>query len=850
MLITNEQRQIIEDRFNQLRLHDEAKNRLYALLEECNEDERICMKYLYAFMSDEDLASYDETLFIKFVRQALKVREIAPWGSKIDGAMFLNYVLQHRINNENIEFYREDFFNEIFSRIKDLDLYEAAIEVNYWCFEKATYQSTDIRTASPLTVLKNAYGRCGEESTLGVAALRSVGIPARQVYAPRWAHCDDNHAWVEVWTGSEWHFLGACEPEPILDTGWFILPASKGMLVHSQAFSTFTTDEEVVFKTARHTEVNCSKHYAKTQEVTVQIKDVKGEVVEGANVRFEIINYSELFPITELITDANGEVKFLTGFGDIIIYVHKEGITNWKQLDVRLQDRLEITLPDAPVKEVDTQYLTLVPAEGYMEEGHQLTDEQKESHETRNTKALAGREAFKATFYVGEKAKALAAAYAPFEAEVQECLEKSLGNYSEIINFFQDEETKDYLEYKVKLLSTLSKKDHTDITCELLKSHLVEAMKWQGDYSDEIFVPYVLSPRVAFEMIVPYRQAICEKLGQTLCESFKADPNKVYEYIQNEIEKSPETNYSIIYSSVIGMLDLKRGNAISREVLFVAICRALGVPARLNQQDHSLSYYQEGTWLEAGSQNGASTRTGTLVLTKESTDLDFDYMRTYTIGKLENGVYTTLELEGIAWEGESISYQVRPGHYRVITSNRQADGTILARFYYMDVVDGGVSKLVIGLTMESQDGANLTVTDREVTSLANECCMLSSLLEDKHNMIAYLDVAAEPTEHLLNEIIESQEKFNNLKPNIIFILDKPEDMQNATLQKALNAVPHIQVYYGFDKEELEEVYQGFQIPDRKLPLAYVMNDPMIASYAWAGYNVGIGEMLLKYLFTK
>lgn len=47
--------------------------------------------------------------------------------------------------------------------------------------------------------MKTAYGRCGEESTFTVAALRSVGIPARQVYTPRWAHTDDNHAWVEAW---------------------------------------------------------------------------------------------------------------------------------------------------------------------------------------------------------------------------------------------------------------------------------------------------------------------------------------------------------------------------------------------------------------------------------------------------------------------------------------------------------------------------------------------------------------------------------------------------------------------------------------------------------------------------
>ena len=60
-----------------------------------------------------------------------------------------------------------------------------------------------------------------KESTFLVTALRSIGIPARQLYVPWWAHCDDNHAWVEAQVDGSWHYLGACEPEEALDRGWF-----------------------------------------------------------------------------------------------------------------------------------------------------------------------------------------------------------------------------------------------------------------------------------------------------------------------------------------------------------------------------------------------------------------------------------------------------------------------------------------------------------------------------------------------------------------------------------------------------------------------------------------------------
>ena len=87
------------------------------------------------------------------------------------------------------------------------------MEINLWCSGQASYRASDTRTASPLAVYRSGLGRCGEESVFLASVLRSVGIPARQVYVPRWSHCDDNHAWVEAWCGGKWHYLGACEPE-------------------------------------------------------------------------------------------------------------------------------------------------------------------------------------------------------------------------------------------------------------------------------------------------------------------------------------------------------------------------------------------------------------------------------------------------------------------------------------------------------------------------------------------------------------------------------------------------------------------------------------------------------------
>jgi len=69
-------------------------------------------------------------------------------------------------------------------RVKGMTMYDAVLEINHWCHEMATYRPADARTSSPLATINSGYGRCGEESVLAVAALRSAGIPSRQVYTP------------------------------------------------------------------------------------------------------------------------------------------------------------------------------------------------------------------------------------------------------------------------------------------------------------------------------------------------------------------------------------------------------------------------------------------------------------------------------------------------------------------------------------------------------------------------------------------------------------------------------------------------------------------------------------------
>lgn len=304
---------------------EQAKNlpRVFAPVDEklqkCTEEVALACKYLYAFMPYSDIGNYPFEVFLDYAENGVKLWKENPQVADLPEEIFLNYVLFHRVNEEEIAQCRTYFRTEIGSRIQGMNFREAALEVNYWCAEEATYHCTDDRTLSAISVYRRGNGRCGEESVFTVNALRSVGIPARQVYAPKWSHCDDNHAWVEIWCDGKWYFLGACEPEEILNKGWFTNASSRAMMIHSRVFDTKIPEGEVIGTDGMVTMLNELKRYAVTKEIIVIVKDAQGLPTEKAEVSFEVLNYSEYAPIAEKKTDSKGTARLTTGLGSLHI---------------------------------------------------------------------------------------------------------------------------------------------------------------------------------------------------------------------------------------------------------------------------------------------------------------------------------------------------------------------------------------------------------------------------------------------------------------------------------------------------------------------------------------------------
>ena len=178
------------------------------------------------------------------------------------------------------------------------------------------------------------YGGCAPGSRYSGTA---------SVYA-RWAHTDDNHAWVEAWADGHWYFFGACEPEPVLNLGWFNSPASRGMLMHTKVFGRYNGPEEIMLETPNYTEINVIDNYAPTAKAIVTVTDADGQPVADAKVEFKIYNYAEFYTVATKYTDAEGKASLTAGKGDMLVWASRNGQFGYAKISFGKDDALQLSL--------------------------------------------------------------------------------------------------------------------------------------------------------------------------------------------------------------------------------------------------------------------------------------------------------------------------------------------------------------------------------------------------------------------------------------------------------------------------------------------------------------------------
>ena len=106
------------------------KSEIDAWIKSADEDEAVCMKYLYAYMHPCDIVSYDVEVIASYVKATLDMYANVPYAKKVPAELFFTYVLCVRVNNEDLDKSREWIYRQLVDRVKDKKtMVEAALEV-------------------------------------------------------------------------------------------------------------------------------------------------------------------------------------------------------------------------------------------------------------------------------------------------------------------------------------------------------------------------------------------------------------------------------------------------------------------------------------------------------------------------------------------------------------------------------------------------------------------------------------------------------------------------------------------------------------------------------------------------
>ncbi len=837
---------------------------LFAVLErdDLSHEQREALEFLYAYLPLVDLAEYDGDFFLDQVNGAFRARDHFDWGGEVPDYIFRHYVLVPRVNNEYLDDSRNVFFEQLKDRIDGMTMEQAALEINHWCHEKVTYRGSDRRTLAPLATVKTSWGRCGEESAFTTAALRAVGIPARQVYTPRWAHTDSNHAWVEVWTGSEWHYLGACEPEPELDVAWFSGPVKRMMMGHTKVIGLYDGPEEAVYVTKYYSELNLTGNYADTRRLNVTVVDTEGNTVEGAEVKFDVYNYGQFNPIVKLITDGDGKTAITTGLGDLLVWASRGDSYGYVKSGSADND-VTVTLDRVPGTEYVETIIMNVPKEKPVKE---LSREQTAANAVRLAYEDSVRNAYMQTFANEEYARELAARTGLDTAKTWEYLHAAQGNWRDVETFIEANAANTNL---FPFLASMLEKDLRDTPAQTLGDHLNGGSLGVGNLNggnfgggqgsaeridNDMFVRYVLSPRIGIELIRPWRAYF---LGGDSPKVF-ATPEEIVKYVAGNIAIYNDQTYAACYPTPQGVDEMGVADLYSRDIYFVALCRASGIPARLEPASRKPQYFSGGRWNDAqfgdpGKLLNRSKERLTL-LGDPKNIIEPGYESHYTLAYFADGDFHTLDFYGDpAFDKFPVNVELEEGYYRLMVGSRANDGSITIETRYFNVAKGRPVRAAVALPAVGDKIFVKGIVDMNtiVELDGGGKATLKELAKGKGLALIFADPDKEPTKHILQDLPQQAAELEEWGGGVLFMV--PDDKLSKAFDASQFGGLPSQVVWGVDRGRglLNAAAGAIRVDfSNNFPLTLYINSNGGVLYSEEGYRIGIGEGVLKTIMLE
>ena len=386
-------------------------------------------------------------------------------------------------------------------------------------------------------------------------------------------------------------------------------------------------------------------------------------------------------------------------------------------------------------------------------------------------------------------------------------------------------------------------------------------------YTYDVYKKGILPARISNELVRDWRQPLLKGMtdfanwvdssdnGRMYVkqrlqpEEYKQDYEALKQWTLENITVDDTGNYYNCPISPMGVYRLRHADPHSRDIFFVAACRAFGIPAYLDNATNILytwngTKWQKTEWSNQSDQTDLPTL-ACLTLTYHGKDPATPvYYPHFTIQKLENGDFRTFDFED---DPRMASFPatilLEPGTYCLSTGNRYSDGTVRSRMEFFEVKAGErITKEIVLLPLIPRMADAKSLPQMPEGFELMDGVDLADYAGATGCILAFLGPHREPAKHLVKEMLQYSDSFRKWGGMMFFVTT---DISN----RELNRLPNtdiVGIASGVVDPAEKALAKTLNLDSYEYPLVAVVDRHGRILFHNNGYSIGLAEQLLKY----
>ena len=307
-----------------------------------------------------------------------------------------------------------------------------------------------------------------------------------------------------------------------------------------------------------------------------------------------------------------------------------------------------------------------------------------------------------------------------------------------------------------------------------------------------------------------------------------------------------------------------RADARNRGLLFVAVCRAQGIPARIDEVTGRVQFVatngtmpteQTAQWqtvkfgVEAEQTPQSAQATLKLSYTPRRYMENPTYYTHFTLSRMDEGMPSLLNYpEGHTWQSAfAPGTSVAPGNYLLTSGTRMADGAVLAQLQVFSVGKGGHTEQLV--MREDKQGVqvigNFNAENRYFDVKAGAVKSILSTTGRGYYVTGLIRANHEPTNHILHDIEKMRSELEaRAVPLCCSSLHRTSTTASRRTVPNLPTCPRRSVSASTLKDRCKPIFSAAaSTQSKELPLVVIADTFNRVVFSSQGYTIGLGERI-------